>query len=454
MSKYSKRLLFRNMSAITNVVRNRQFHQLLWDSLLLSDKNSGSGIVKTAGRPAKREWTPYLAAYQVNLTQAEQIYDIWQQRNLPVTTWPDLPPEVTMNRKNHVNALNLRHSHLYLPLHQSLSAKEILARCPMPKSNQTCESFISLDWNVATEANWLHWMVLAGPSNLLQSWSYGEAKSNCSSWRVKHGVFYSNDKPIAIVQVLQKSFAGIFTVSRINRGPLFLKPPLLKEQHAIWKELACLGNIWRCKVLSVAPEMPLSGESFNLITTLGFKRLSIKTWESVWLNLKLEQDVLRKRLDGKWRNTLNFSEKVGFELEIGNSRELINWMIIKYRELMSDKKFSGPSIELILDLHQRAGEKLGHIVLRAKYHGELVAGICLARHGATATYLIGWNGPNGRALKANHYLLWQAIVFLKQSGYSWFDLGGVSEEITPGITAFKLGLNGDQYELIGEYLKL
>jgi lipid II:glycine glycyltransferase (peptidoglycan interpeptide bridge formation enzyme) len=56
-------------------------------------------------------------------------------------------------------------------------------------------------------------------------------------------------------------------------------------------------------------------------------------------------------------------------------------------------------------------------------------------------------------LKANQYLLWQAILQLQQRAFRWFDVGGISEEALPGITAFKLGLNGERYELAGEYWK-
>ena len=36
-------------------------------------------------------------------------------------------------------------------------------------------------------------------------------------------------------------------------------------------------------------------------------------------------------------------------------------------------------------------------------------------------------------------------------GYHWFDLGGINEESTPGITHFKRGLGGKEYALIGEF---
>jgi lipid II:glycine glycyltransferase (peptidoglycan interpeptide bridge formation enzyme) len=85
--------------------------------------------------------------------------------------------------------------------------------------------------------------------------------------------------------------------------------------------------------------------------------------------------------------------------------------------------------------------------------GRPVAGICLARHGNAATYLLGWNGDEGRRYRANHYLLWEAIRRLPGSDTAWLDLGGLDEENTPGITSFKMGLNGERYELIGEYWK-
>jgi lipid II:glycine glycyltransferase (peptidoglycan interpeptide bridge formation enzyme) len=67
--------------------------------------------------------------------------------------------------------------------------------------------------------------------------------------------------------------------------------------------------------------------------------------------------------------------------------------------------------------------------------------------------LAGWNGPEGRTLKANQYLLWQAIAHLKQRGLRWFDLGGFNEERNPGIAAFRLGLHGERYESVGEFWK-
>ena len=452
-SSLARRLLAGLVCDLGAVARQRQRHQLIWDALLIDDAASCKDILSAAERSINLEWTPYLAAYRVGTATAEATHDQWRRRGLPVSTWPDLPPEVTAHRERHVNAWQLRHSRLYLPVHQSLSVREIMGLCRLPKAVKESDVCLTLVWDGATQVQWQQWMAQAGRSNLMQSWAYGGAKSDLSGWRVKRGVFYCDSQPIAIVQMLQKSVAGLLSVSRINRGPLFLRTLQSKEQRAVWEELARLGSLWQGRFLTLAPELGLSGSSLTLMEDIGFRQSSRRALESVWVSLGLELDALRIRLNGKWRNMLTASEKSALKLEISSGDQFFDWMMARYQELMKEKDFCGPSIDLLLALREHLVEDAQLLILQAVHEGEPVAGICLARHGTAATYLLGWNGNKGRHLKANQYLLWQAVMHLKQSGLSWFDLGGISEEHTPGITAFKLGLNGERYELVGEYWK-
>ena len=452
-SGLARLLLASLFSDLGAVARQCQRHQLLWDALLLNEATSSPDIVSAAERPANRGWTSYLAAYRVSPAMAGTTYDQWQRLGLPVTSWPDLPPEVTRHQERHANAWYLRHSRLYLPVHPSLSAREMLDRCRLPNAARESEPCLRLVWDGATRVQWQQWMAHAGRSNLLQSWAYGEAKSEHSGWRVRRGVFYRDNEPIALVQVLQKRVAGLLSVSRINRGPLFFRAPLSQEQHAVWKELARLGNLWHGRVLTVAPELGLSGSSLALMEDMRFRQFSLSAWESVWVDLELDVDALRKRLDGKWRNMLTFSEKAGLKLEADSDNARFDWMIARYQEMMQTNGFSGPPVNLLLNLRRHTSREERLLILRAVHEGEPVAGICLACHGAAATYLLGWNGHKGRNLRAHQYLLWQAFIHLKQSGLRWLDLGGISEEHTPGITAFKLGVNGERYESLGEYWK-
>lgn len=450
-SRIGRRLVAAVVGDLPSVARRRQRHQLIWDELLRPDFPQGHALA-AAERPVQRSWTPYLAAYCAPTGSASEIYDEWQQKGLCTTTWPDLPPEVASNHQYHANAWQLRDSRVYLPVHQSLTAGSMARNCG-PSGDLDGSSRLTIVWDRSTPDQWADSVARCKRSNMLQAWAYGEAKCTAEGWSVKRAVFYSGEEPVALVQVLEKRIAKLLKIHRINRGPLLLRPLSAGEEVALWQQLGALGSLWRGKVLAVAPELALSGRALILLDKLGFRQFSPVATESVWVDLARELEDLRKSINGKWRNMLVSAEKAGLAVEIGGGDDLFEWMIGKYESLMEAKNFSGAGVGLLRALHKQAGPTEKLIVLRALHEGEAVAGICVARHGSAATYLLGWNGDAGRRLKANQFLLWQAIRHLKEAGAQWFDLGGISEENTPGITAFKLGLNGERYELVGEYWK-
>jgi hypothetical protein len=451
-SGLARRLLAVALPELGDVARLRQRRQLLWDTLLVGDEIGRTNKVVVADRATGRDWTPYLGAYSADAATSLATYEKWQRLGLPVTTWPDLPPEVMNNQERHTNALHFRHTRFYLQVHQTLSVRGMLKQCRPLRPIQVSEPCLRLVWDDASPAQWLQYVAQAGRSNLLQSWAYGEAKADDSGWRVRRGIFHRGNEPIALVQLLQKRVAGVLLISRINRAPLLLKPCGAEEQRAIWGALAGLGSLWRGKVLAVAPELELSGSNLATMGVLGFRQFSPRAWESVWLDLRMNLHELRKRLDGKWRNMLTFSEKSGLTLDTRRDALSFEWMMTRYQDLMREKDFTGPPISLLRSLSENLSEKAQPIIMRAMHNEEAVAAICLVTHGAAATYLLGWNGPVGRRLKANQFLLWQAVAHLKQLGFDWFDLGGISEE-NAGITAFKRGMGGERYELVGEYWK-
>jgi hypothetical protein len=448
-SSLARRLITAHSEDLGSVARRRQRHQLLWDAVV-AESSHGATCLLAGPRPRGRDWIPYLSVHSGHEPAVETLYGKWNHLGWPVTTWPDLPPEVIANPDGHQVAWHLRHSRVYLPVHQSLS--ELRVARLRRRSTTEDDARVSVSWNRATRAEWHAWLTSAGKSNLLQSWGYGDAKIAAGAWRVRRAVFHLDDEPLAIAQVLERRF-GPVRVLRINRGPLPLRSLQPAEERLMWRQIAKLAGAWRGRVLAIAPEIPLAGTTLALMADLGFRAASPRGWESVWIDLGLDLDLMRKRLHGKWRNMLTSAEKAGLTLEVGKSDELFDWILRRYGQVMSARYFRGPPPKLLRDLRRRVSGDDELVVFRAMHDGDAVAGICVASHGSAATYLLGWNGDRGRALKANQYLLWQAIVNLKTSGFRWFDLGGVDEETTPGIAAFKLGLGGERYELVGEYLR-
>ena len=92
------------------------------------------------------------------------------------------------------------------------------------------------------------------------------------------------------------------------------------------------------------------------------------------------------------------------------------------------------------------------LVLRANLDGEPVAGILIFTHGKSATYQVAWTNEAGREHRAHHLLLWHTILELKERDITWLDAGGINPEHAEGVTRFKRGLGGDEFELIGFYV--
>ncbi|MBR9973703.1 lipid II:glycine glycyltransferase FemX [Magnetospirillum sulfuroxidans] len=308
---------------------------------------------------------------------------------------------------------------------------------------------LDISFDSLTRPQWEDLFAQAGQSALVQSWAYGEAK-RAEGWTPRRLLIHQDGKPLALAQVLEKRVAGLARIARLNRGPVWLGPLALEDQLAIITALRRPWRLWRAAALFIAPELEQDHAS-----RLGLIRRKAPCWGSAWIDLTQPLDVLRKRLDGKWRNMLVGAEKAGLSADISATAETRLWLMGHYAALMRDKHFTGMPSAQITALAQSLCRPEDLLVIRALTpEDEAVGGILLARHGTSATYLVGWNGDMGRKLKANNFLLWQAIVTLQAQGCRWLDLGGIDAALTPGIAAFKRGMKGQEYCLAGEFLSL
>lgn len=71
--------------------------------------------------------------------------------------------------------------------------------------------------------------------------------------------------------------------------------------------------------------------------------------------------------------------------------------------------------------------------------GELQAAMAFVRHGASASYHLGWGSGVARAVGVHSLMLTRAAEALWAEGVRWLDLGSVDSERAPGLARFKLG---------------
>jgi len=121
MSSLAKSLLSVQISTLDDVANLRKQHFQDWKEKL-GIKNTNSWSLKHFSITTN----PYLACIiGDDLRATEDFYSSLQMANLPVLTWPDLPPEVMAESELHKNALNLRQNRFYLPIHQTLTSSQI-----------------------------------------------------------------------------------------------------------------------------------------------------------------------------------------------------------------------------------------------------------------------------------------------------------------------------------------
>lgn len=310
---------------------------------------------------------------------------------------------------------------------------------------------LSIAWDTVCRTEWERLFTAAGPTPLIQSWSYGVAKAEVEGWRPHRGVLSDDGNPVAVIQVLEKRVGNLVRVARINRGPVWITEP----SPAQWAEALRLvrrrWRWWRGGAMFLAPELP--AERAGEMAVLGFRRRAQPQWCSSWVDLSQPEADLRRRLKADWRNSMNKGPKAGLEIVVSAGEAgPLDWLMEHYAGFMAGKKFEGTPPVVIQAMFRDRPEDL--LVVQGILDGETVGGVLMVRHGAAATYLVGYNGERGRKVKANNAILWNAMMELRDRGVQWFDLGGIDDVNTPGIAVFKRGVGGSEYRLAGEFLAL
>jgi lipid II:glycine glycyltransferase (peptidoglycan interpeptide bridge formation enzyme)/dTDP-4-amino-4,6-dideoxygalactose transaminase len=454
MSRFSRRMLSRILDNLENFEEVRLQRLADWQGILqlidcpavlnFDDNNSSS----------------YQAVLQFSDKKiAKSYYSIFLAAGIPVTTWPDLPPEIINSQDNHKKAILLRQACLYLPIHQTITRKQIIRAGKKLSILSTSEKEVNPSVKTLVYSEWAELWHRCSHTNMMQSWEYGAAKEEVDGWQaIRLKISAHSGEPIALVQVLVRSLPALGKVARINRGPLAIT--IMEEEgkmHKIdaIKALLIYAKEQNWRVMQIAPELPGNAKAEILLQFIGFTKLQRTTWGSALLSLQENEDDLLMHLKGKWRNGMRKGLKQGVIVRHGSNKgEDLELLLDNYRTLQNDRKFGGLSEELLRALASQQGNKWQfnlYIGIDESKDEALLGTLVTIRSGDTTTYLIGTTTDVGRKVQANSVLLWEAILHAKASGCDWFDVGGLNADTPTGIADFKKGLNASPYELAGEW---
>lgn len=307
-------------------------------------------------------------------------------------------------------------------------------------------------WNQATVADWRRLVDGATGATLPQCLAYAQAMATTERQLPHFGVIRDAAGDAGCVLVLERRALKAFSRISIHRGPLWLRPDVPRETVA--GAFAALRRRWPRRPwrrVSFIPELPAGAENHALLDMSGYRRAG-DGYRSILVDLTRPETERRQELRSTWRHDLQRAERAEISVEIDrHGKTTLPWLLQRADLDRKLRSYRGPSAKLALQLMLAARADGDALVLIAAKNGENIAGILVVRHGDTATYLIGWTGSEGRRLRATHLLLWHAMQTLAADGVRQLDLGGINPEEAPGLTLFKRGLGGREYELIGTY---
>ena len=315
---------------------------------------------------------------------------------------------------------------------------------------QPASSSLEVQIDGQTAESWSVILAQFDDANIYQSWAYGAVrwgKQHLSHLVVRQGgqVLAAAQLRIARLPLLP---AGI---AYLRWGPLCQRKGQALDPKIVQAMIECLRDEY-CKrrglSLHVIPNAYASdnrgrvyGEAFKHAALLPEPEAS--PYRTVVVDLSDTAEAIRKQLDQKWRNQLNRSEKNGLVLEVNEGAATYREFVRLYEPMLERKQFeSAVDVNEFGRMQEFLAGPAKMQTFLARKDGEPIGALVCSLMGNTAIYLLGATNEKARELKAAYCLQWQAMVWLKEHGARWYDLGGIDPATNPGGYHFKSGFGG------------
>jgi peptidoglycan pentaglycine glycine transferase (the first glycine) len=312
--------------------------------------------------------------------------------------------------------------------------------------------------------------------HILQSWEWGEAKTNFG-WDMEPISWGKNPtKPDALGMLLERKvkltrFLPELRVLYLPRGPILdwknsnLVQIVLSDLESKTKKN---GTI----LLKMDPEVILgegvsgSPEEKNFSNAEAIQvELKSRGWKisesqiqyknTAWLDLTGSEEDWLNRMKPKSRYNLRLSEKKGVVIRKGNIEDL-HLLYQMYAETSVRDSFTIRNENYYQTVWSLFLKNEMAVPLIAEYGGSSIAGLMLFFLGSRAWYLFGMSSGQNRDLMPNYLLQWEAMREAKKVGCTTYDLWGAPDEFDPsdpmwGVYRFKEGLGARVIRTIGAW---
>jgi lipid II:glycine glycyltransferase (peptidoglycan interpeptide bridge formation enzyme) len=303
-----------------------------------------------------------------------------------------------------------------------------------------------------TPESWSAILAQFDDANIYQSWAYGAVRWGARG--LSHLVLRRDGQILGAAQVRIARVPLIPAgLAYLRWGPMCqskgrpLDPAVVAEMVASLRQeyvnrrglvLQIIPHAFSGTERAAAFQSALSQSGLQPEPSLGHYR-------TIVVDLGPTAEVLRKRLDQKWRNQLNRAEKNGLALEVSGGPEAYREFVRLYEVMWKRKRFeTSVDVQEFARIQELLSGPARMQTFLATADGRSVAALVCSLMGDTAIYLLGATNEQARELKAAYFLQWQAMQWLKDRGACWYDLGGIDLETNPGGHHFKSGFGGTE----------
>jgi lipid II:glycine glycyltransferase (peptidoglycan interpeptide bridge formation enzyme) len=311
--------------------------------------------------------------------------------------------------------------------------------------------------NQISKIEWEQLLLEFDDATIYQTWSYGAIRWGQSNF--SHIVIKHKDEIIAAAQLRMVKIpllkAGI---AYLPWGPMWRRQGQPVNIDVFQKIISALKEEYAVKqglLLRIHPNVIEENREaiVSILNKAGFqKKIKIKPYRTLMLDLSPTMPEIRKSLDQKWRNQLNRAEKNDLKIIEGSSDALYQIFLDLQEELHDRKKYiAGVDYNEFRDIQKDLPEPLKMIILICEYEGKALTATIGSLIGDTGIYLLGATGNEGMKMKGAYLLQWRLIEMMKESGYKCYDLGGIDPDDNPGVYHFKSGISHREAHHIGQF---
>ena len=293
-------------------------------------------------------------------------------------------------------------------------------------------------------------------ASIYQSWAYGAVRWGANN--LSHLVLRRNGQIVAGAQLRIARLPLLpVGIAYVRWGPLCQTKSRTIDSNVVAEMLAHLRNEYvtrRGLALQIIPHTfsttACAGAFLSAFERSGLTPdSSLGHYRTILVDLAPTTEAMRKRLNQKWRNQLNRAEKNGLFLEVSDGADAYRDFLRLYESMQTRKHFSSSvDVKEFGRMQEILQSPAKMSIFLAKEHGETIGALVCSFVGETAIYLLGATNQQARELKASYLLHWQAMLWLKDRGARWYDLGGIDPEANPGGYHFKSGLGGSEAALV------